>query len=697
MKSNLVPVLAERPAERVAIAAARPDGGYRHWRFHEGEPGVFWLLLDKSGSRVNTFDEAVFAELDRALREIEAAKPRALVIRSAKPAGFAAGADLKMLAGWPSVAAARGRLKAAHELVDRLEGVPFPTIAVVHGHCMGGGLELALAGTYRIARSDASFALPEVRVGLHPGLGGTARLTRQIEPTEAMKLMLTGRAIDARKALALGLVDVVCEERHVANAVRAAAAGELPHRAGSQPKIALMSIKPSRLLIARRLEAETEKRVSREHYPAPYALIDLWRRHGGTKEGMLAAERASFARLLGTPAAQNLTRVFFLREYLKSLGAGTPSRIRNVHVVGAGAMGGDIAAWCALRGATVTVEDASRERLGAAVMRAAKLFDERTSGPARKRAYDRLMPDFKSVGVRRADLVIEAVPERLDVKQAVYARIEPQLKDGALLATNTSSLQLERLRAGLARPERLFGLHFFNPVARMELVEVVEHDQADRDVLLAARAFVASLDRLPAPVRSAPGFLVNRALMPYLLEALLLLEEGVSAEDIDAAATAFGMPMGPIEVADHVGLDVCLSVAEALASNLGPPLPSIPLVLRQKVAEGALGRKSGRGLYEYDRGKPRRRTGGKPSAERTDRLVLPMINACVACLREGVVGDERLIDGAMVFATGFAPFRGGPLHYAHTRGADEVVRRLEALQREHGERFAPDAGWNGMR
>jgi 3-hydroxyacyl-CoA dehydrogenase/enoyl-CoA hydratase/3-hydroxybutyryl-CoA epimerase len=697
MKSNLAHALVQQPEQRAPVGAERPGTGYRHWRFNESEPGVFWLLLDKAGSRVNTFDEAVFAELDRALGEIQAAKPRALVIRSAKAPGFAAGADLNMLASWAGEAAARSRLEAAHALVDRLEAVPFPTVAVIHGHCMGGGLELALACTYRIARSDATFGLPEVRVGLHPGLGGTARLTRQIEPIEAMKLMLTGRTIDARKALRLGLVDVVCEERHFANAVRAAAAGELTHRAGSRSKVALMSIKPSRVLIARRLAAETEKRVSREHYPAPYALIELWREHGDTKKGMLAAERASFARLLGTPAAQNLSRVFFLREHLKSLGAGAPNPIRHVHVIGAGAMGGDIAAWCALRGCTVTVEDASRERLGDAVRRAVKLFDEKASGPARKRAYDRFMPDFKSVGARRADLVIEAVPERVEVKQEVYGRIEPQLKDGALLATNTSSLRLEQLRAGLARPERFFGLHFFNPVAKMELVEVVEHDQAARDVLVAARAFVASLDRLPAPVRSAPGFLVNRALMPYLLEALLLLEEGVPAEDIDAAATAFGMPMGPIELADHVGLDVCLSVAEALARDLDGPLPDVPPVLRRKVAEGALGKKTGRGLYEYDRGKPRRRTDGEPSAERANRLVLPMINACVACLREGVVADERLVDGAMVFATGFAPFRGGPLHYARNRGVDEIVRRLEALQGEHGERFAPDPGWAGRR
>jgi 3-hydroxyacyl-CoA dehydrogenase/enoyl-CoA hydratase/3-hydroxybutyryl-CoA epimerase len=697
MKDNLAQALAPLPVEAVPDGADRPHAGYRHWRFHEAESGIFWLLFDKSASRVNTFDEAVFAELDRALREIHGAKPRALVIRSAKAGGFAAGADLEMLASWQGEAAARGQLEAAHALVDRLEAAPFATIAVIHGHCMGAGLELALACTYRIARSDTTLALPEVRVGLHPGLGGTARLTRQIAPTAAMQLMLTGKSIDARKALSLGLVDAVCEERHVANAVRAAVAGELKHRAGSRSKSTLMSIKPSRLLIARRLEAETAKRVRREHYPAPYALIDLWREHGDTKAGMLKAEHASFARLLATPTAGNLSRVFFLREHLKSLGAGAPNPIRHVHVIGAGAMGGDIAAWCALHGCTVTVEDSAGERLGDAVRRAVKLFEKRTSGPARKRAYDRFIPDFKSVGVRRADLVIEAVPERLDVKQAVYERIEPLLKDGALLATNTSSLPLDRLRAKLARPERFFGLHFFNPVAKMELVEVIEHDQAAADALAAARAFVASLDRLPAPVRSAPGFLVNRALMPYLLEALLLLDEGVLAEDIDAAATLFGMPMGPIELADQVGLDVCLSVADALARDLDRPLPAIPAMLRQKVAQGALGKKTGRGLYEYDRGKLRRRTAGEPSAERADRLVLPMIDACVACLREGVVSDERLVDGAMVFATGFAPFRGGPLHYARTRGIDEVVRRLRTLQREHGERFAPDPGWGGIR
>jgi 3-hydroxyacyl-CoA dehydrogenase/enoyl-CoA hydratase/3-hydroxybutyryl-CoA epimerase len=698
MEGNLAHALAERPAERVPIAADRPPAGYQHWRFHEAEPGVFWLLFDKAGSRVNTFDEAVLAELDRALREIEAAKPRALVIRSAKAGGFAAGADLKMLSNWPGETAARSRIEAAQALVDRVEAAPFPTIAVVHGHCVGGGLELALACTYRIARSDATFALPEVRVGLHPGLGGTARLPRQIAPIEAMKLMLTGKSVDARKALSLGLVDVVCEERHFANAVRAAVAGELRRRSGSHSQATLMSIKPSRVLIARRLEAETAKRVRREHYPAPYALIELWREHGDTKEGMLAAERASFARLLGTSTAQNLMRVFFLREHLKSLGALAPSPIRYVHVIGAGAMGGDIAAWCALRGCTVTVEDPSRERLGDAVKRAAKLFDEKTSGPARKRAYDRFIPDFKSVGVRRADLVIEAVPERLDVKQAVYERVEPQLKDGALLATNTSSLPLERLRARLARPERFFGLHFFNPVAKMELVEVVEHDGADPNALVTARAFVASLDRLPAPVRSAPGFLVNRALMPYLLEALALLGEGVAAEDVDASATAFGMPMGPIELADHVGLDICLQVAEALARELKGPMPAIPAWLREKVAQGALGKKSGRGLYAYDeRGKPRRKREGKPSERHADRLVLPMINACVACLRSRVVADERLVDGAMVFGIGFAPFRGGPLHYARTRGTDEIVRRLGAMEREHGARFAPDPGWEALR
>jgi len=712
MKAKLV----DRTVEPLETGIARPDrlhAVYKHLRLHEGEHGVVWLILDKADEHVNTFDEAFFIELDRALDDMQRARPRALAIRSAKTSGFATGADLRMLQQATDEQSLESRILAAHKTIERIESCGFTTIAIIHGHCLGGGLELALACDYRIARSDSTFGLPEVRVGLHPGLGGTARLTRQIVPTEAMKLMLTGKSIDAGKARAIGLVDAVCEERHIANAVRMAAEHKLRHRSGGGAQAALMSIAPSRALIARRLEAETEQRVRRDHYPAPFALIELWRNHADRMPQMLDAERASFVRLLRTPTAQNLIRVFFLREHLKSLGRDGESTIKQVHVVGAGAMGADIAAWCALHGCTVTVEDTDRARLGALCRRAAALFDERAHGAERKRAYDRLIPDFKSRGVAHADLVIEAVPEKLDLKHAVYARVEPQMNERAILATNTSSITLEQLGANLARPERFVGMHFFNPVERMELVEVVEHDRCAADVLAAARSFVVAIDRLPAPVRSAPGFVVNRALMPYLVEALVLMDEGNAPETIDGAAKAFGMPMGPVELADYVGLDICIDVADRLKSEVEPPLPDIPQWLRDKVARGELGTKSGRGLYEYERGKPRKApqrdagngerrdsassTHGDASARMQDLLILPLVNACVTCLRTAAAADEDVLDAAMIFGTGFAPFRGGPIHYARARGIERIVARLDELQRERGARFAPDAGWNALR
>jgi 3-hydroxyacyl-CoA dehydrogenase/enoyl-CoA hydratase/3-hydroxybutyryl-CoA epimerase len=314
-----------------------------------------------------------------------------------------------------------------------------------------------------------------------------------------------------------------------------------------------------------------------------------------------------------------------------------------------------------------------------------------------RNALDRLVPDLKGEGVASADLVIEAVPEVLDLKRKVYAGIEPRMRPDAILATNTSSIPLEQLREGLQRPQRLVGVHFFNPVSRMQLVEVVTHDQVAPDVLAAARAFLGRIDRLPAPVKSAPGFLVNRALTPYLLEAMVLFDEGAKRETIDAAAENFGMPVGPIQLADEVGLDICMHVAETLKAGLARQMPDIPQWLRDKVAKGELGRKTGKGLYDWKDGKPLKDAqAAGPSGDMTDRLILPILDVCVACLREGVVADEDTIDGAMIFATGFAPFRGGPLHYARTRGVADITATLARLSQRYGERFLADAGWNKL-
>src|SRR6195952_4453574 len=571
-----------------------------------------------------------------------------------------------------------------------------PTVAVIHGFCLGGGLEVALACQSRIAVDDARFGFPEVMLGLHPGLGGTARFTHLVNPMQAMTLMLTGKTIDARKAKSLGLVDAVTQERHVRNAVRDAVFGRLKR---ATPGIfnMILNLTPVRGLLGSRMRSEAEKAAPHEHYPAPYALIDLWEKHGGDKAAMLSAEKTSFANLMVTPTAQNLIRVFFLREQMKKL-AGDGNAIGHVHVIGAGAMGGDIAAWCAHQDMRVTLADMKPEPIAGAMKRAADLYGK----IMRKRtdirdALDRLMPDLDGEGVRNADLIIEAVPEKLELKQKGYAGLEPKMKAGAILATNTSSIPLQDLRATLKSPERLVGLHFFNPVSRLQLVEVISHDGTDPQLLKEALAFVGAIDRLPLPVKSSPGFLVNRALTPYMLEAMVMLDEKIDQRTIDAAAKQFGMPMGPIELADQVGLDICLAVGDMLRSKFGDLMPPTPAWLREKVAKGELGRKTGKGFYVWKDGKADKTalsaTTEKPTDEMIDRLVLPMSNVCVASLRERIVDNPDTVDGAMIFGTGYAPFRGGPLNYARARGPENVVAALRALAQKFGDRFAPDAGW----
>src|SRR3984885_6465492 len=545
-----------------------------------------------------------------------------------------------------------------------------------------------------------ALVFPEVLLGLHPGLGGTARFTRLVNPMQAMTLMLTGRTIDARKAKSLGLVDAVTQERHVHNAVKDAVLGRLK-RARPGLLNTILNLAPVRGILASRMRAEAGKTAPREHDPAPYALIDLWEKHGGDKAAMLAAEKTSFANLMVTSAAQNLIRVFFLREQMKKL-AGSGNTINHVHVIGAGAMGGDIAAWCAHQDMHVTLADVKPEPIAGAMKRAAELYGKIIRKPIEVRdALNRLMPDLQGEGVRSADLIIEAVPEKLELKQKVYAGLEPNMKPGAILATNTSSIPLQDLRSTLQRPERLVGLHFFNPVSRLQLVEVVSHDGSDPQMLKQALAFVGAIDRLPLPVKSSPGFLVNRALTPYMLEAMVMLDEKIDKLTIDAAAEKFGMPMGPIELADQVGLDICLAVGDMLRSKFGDLLPPTPAWLRDKVAKGELGRKTGRGFYVWKDGKADKASGSpstaQPTEEMIDRLILPMSNVCVACLREGIVDDADMVDGAMIFGTGYAPFRGGPLNDARTRGPANVASTLQKLAAKFGGRFTPDADWDNFK
>ena len=691
-------VLADRVLALGPMPAA--SGAYHNFKLTRDGDGIAWLLFDREGASANTLSADVMEEFDRILGELESQRPAGLVIRSAKKSGFIAGADVNEFRGVSDSSIVEAAIGRAHAVIDRLEALRVPSVAVIHGFCLGGGLEVALACQSRIAIDNARFGFPEVLLGLHPGLGGTVRFTHLVNPVQAMSLMLTGKTIDARRAKSLGLVDAICQERHVGNAVKDAVFGRLK-RARPGLSNTVLNSGPARGFLASRMRREAAKAAPPQHYPAPYGLIDLWEKHGGDKEAMLAAERSSFAHLMVTPTAQNLIRVFFLREEMKKL-AGSGNKIGHVHVIGAGAMGGDIAAWCANEGMQVTLADMKAEPIAGAVKRAADLYGKIIRKPTEVRdALDRLMPDMEGEGVRNADLIIEAVPEKLELKQKVYASLEQKMKGSAILATNTSSIPLQDLRTNLQRPERLLGLHFFNPVSRLQLVEVVSHDGNDPVLLKEALAFVGAIDRLPLPVKSSPGFLVNRALTPYMLEAMVMLDERIDQRLIDAAAEQFGMPMGPIELADQVGLDICLDVGDMLRSKFGDLLPPTPAWLREKVAKGELGRKSGKGFYVWKDGKadkqPLPEAGPRPSDEMIDRLILPMSNVCVACLREGIVDNADVVDGAMIFATGYAPFRGGPLNYARTRGVANVVSAMETLSQRFGGRFTPDAGWESFK
>ena len=663
-----------------------------HWRRETGADGVCRLTFDKEGASANTLSKDVLMELDEELRAIATESPRGLILRSGKSTGFVLGADVKEFEHITDPAEGARLAMEGQIVLGRLEALEMPTVAIIEGFALGGGLELALACRYRVAALgyERNIGLPEVQLGIHPGFGGTVRAPRLIGAPRALDLMLSGRSVSPIEAETIGLVDKVVDP-----AALEQAALELierrppPRRAPVWSRI--FSLQPVRRVVARRIRAEVARRADPRHYPAPHALLDLWVRHGGRGEAAYVAEAESVGQLLVGRTSKNLVRLFLLRERMRNL---APKReaARRVHVVGAGVMGGDIAAWCALRGLEVGVQDRSMELVEPALKRARELFGKRLKAPgAAEEAAARLSPDIEAARVGDADIVIEAIVENIDAKKSLYRALEPKLRPDGIVATNTSSIRLEDMADAFERPGRFVGLHFFNPVASLPLVEVIRGEHTDEDATQRALAFVTQIGKIPLPCRSAPGFVVNRVLMPYMLEALQAHEDGYAFETIDAAATAFGMPMGPIELADRVGLDVALYVARILGESLGR---TVPPPLEAKVAAGNLGVKTDAGFYRYVDGKPqKRREFPRPDADLQDRLMLPLVNEAVACWDEGVVEDPDLLDAGVVFGTGFAPFTGGPIRYAVERGVSEVVARLEALARQYGDRFTPRAGW----
>jgi 3-hydroxyacyl-CoA dehydrogenase/enoyl-CoA hydratase/3-hydroxybutyryl-CoA epimerase len=667
------------------------------WALEIDADRIAWLVCDTPGTSTNVLSAPVLRDLAMQLQEIAAKPPAGVVIRSAKASGFIAGADIKEFLKIRTPEEGYELVRAGQAVLQALEYLPCPSVAALHGFALGGGLELALACTYRVGADDAklSLGLPEVMLGLHPGFGGTVRSVRLIGVRPALDLMLKGKPYKGSRALAVGLIDELVPppallERAKARLLRS------PPKAGAPFVDRLLNLGPARPFIARQAASELRHSVRRDQYPAPYAILDLWQRHGAAGAESYDAEARSISDLMCTPTSRNLVRVFMLQDRLKSLGGKSPAEFRHVHVVGAGVMGGDIAAWSAFRGMTVTLQDRSPDLIQPAMDRAKVFFEKRLKDPAAAAAaLARLRMDVNGEGVADADVVIEAIFENADAKRALYAELEPKLKPGALLATNTSSIKIETLCEGLKDPSRLVGIHFFNPVAQMQLVEIVRGAGTQPHVAQSALQFTRKLDKLPLPCRSAPGFVVNRILTPYVNEALFALEGGIPAAVIDRAGKAFGMPMGPIELTDVVGLDVSLHVGRVLADAMQRRVPDI---LVKQVNLKKLGRKSGEGFYVWRDGKPVKpeSTPFAVPADLEDRLILPMLNEAVACLREGIIEDADLLDAGAIFATGFAPFRGGPLHYAQERGVPVVTARLEELARRYGERFRPDPGWHQL-
>ena len=670
---------------------------FTHWKAETDAEGVVVLTLDRADASVNALNRVVLDELAQIVERLSFEPPKGVVIRSGKSGGFIAGADIKEFESYEKQGGVLASIENGQRVFQNLARLRCPTVAAIHGYCMGGGTELALACRYRVATRDPStkIGLPEVNLGIHPGWGGTARLPRLIGALEALPIMLTGRAVGAEPAKSLGLVDALSSPELLLDSakelIRHPHARPLAQRATAWAT----NLWPVRQILAPIMRKQTAAKARPDQYPAPFALIEVWRRGGSSITQRLKLEARSVARLAQTSTCRNLVRVYFLQERLKGLGAGSQANIQRVHVVGAGVMGGDIAAWCALRGFDVTLQDREMKFIQPALDRAQDLFAKRLKTPERiAPVAAKLKADVEGKGIADADLVIEAIFENLQAKQDLYRKTEPAMKPGALLATNTSSIPLDELRTAVTAPGRFLGLHYFNPVAQMPLVEIVRQDHLDAANEKHALAFCKAIDKLPVPVKGTPGFLVNRILMPYLLEAMRLFKEGVPGPVLDKAAKKFGMPMGPIELADTVGLDVCASVGKEVGEFLGLEIPD---GLDALLAEGKRGKKTGEGLYKWENGKPVKPAvdpNYQAPADITERMILPMLNEAAACLHDGVVDDADLLDAGVIFGTGFAPFRGGPIQHIRSEGAEKIKAQLETLAGKYGKRFAPKTGWD---
>ena len=668
-----------------------------HWKTEIRPDDVVIVRFDRADASVNAFSQASLVELDTLIERLRIDPPKGVVFASGKSNGFIAGADIGEFQSFDALGTVDTAIRRGQTTFQKISVLPFPTVAAIHGFCMGGGTELALACDARIASNASStrIGLPEVLLGIFPGWGGSVRLPRLIGAPAAFDLMLTGRSVTGKAALAMGLVDKVVDVAVLEDNAVEYTKRQIQRPAKQRFIAWATNLWPVRQALAPVLEKQVARKAPKAHYPAPYALINSWRTPmGGGIPKALNSERKGVVKLSATPTARNLIRVYFLQERMKSLGNGE-SGISHVHVVGAGVMGGDIASLAAYKGFNVSLQDREQRFIDAALGRAATFFEKKVKDPAKRPdVIQRLKGDLNGDAIASADLIIEAIIENPEAKRALYETVEPKLKSTALLTSNTSSIPLVELREHIDRPAQFAGLHYFNPVAQMPLVEIVQHDQMAPETQARLAAFCRKLDKFPVPVAGTPGFLVNRVLFPYMLEAMRAYSEGIPGPVIDKAAKKFGMPMGPIELIDTVGLDVAAGVGAELAPFLHLDIPE---QFSTPPEQGKRGKKDGQGIYTWKDGKPVRPEvpkDYKAPDDLEDRLILPFVNEAVACLHDGVVSDADLLDAGIIFGTGFAPFRGGPINYVRETGVDVLLAKLESLESSHGARFAPRPGWD---
>ncbi len=685
--------------------------------------GVGALEFDLPGEKVNKLTEAVLLELDSIVQKLaRETSIRILLLRSGKSSRdtFIAGADIDEIRSVRTPDEAMEKVDRAHQILSRLEALPQVTVAVIDGLCLGGGTELALACDYRVAADDprTSIGLPEVNLGIIPGFGGTQRLPRLIGVRQALTMILTGKPVDARKAYKLGLVDRIAPAPIVNDAAIALGHDVVDGTWKPRPRRKTLGGRflentwIGRKIIRHSAERDVSKRTG-GHYPAPYRALDaVLKGYGRSLHAGLRLERELVSKLVAGPVSKNLIATFQSSERLRR-GTGSSTRTdrkqratcspapRRVGIIGAGVMGGGIAALLVRKGFHVRMRDIKPESVTTAYREASKSFDilvgkrrMTRSEAANALAAISASTDPEPTGLAHAELVIEAVVEVMATKKAVLRQVEPRMSEDAVFATNTSSLSIDELAKAAQRPERVAGLHFFNPVHRMPLVEVVAGAKTSEATLEKLEEFSRGIGKYPLRVKNGPGFLVNRLLMPYLNEAAYLFEEGYRMEEIDRVAVDFGLPMGPFALLDEVGFDVAAKVAAYLHKKLGDRAAPAPL-LERLTGEGLLGKKGGEGFYVYRGGKRRgpsprtRNFGGRGSLHAAperwiQRLLLPMVNEAAWCLEEEIVSEAWEVDIGMVMGTGFPPFRGGPLRWADTLGLDNVVRVLEELASQVG-------------